>query len=344
MSEVRILNGSLEEDGGEIIIRGVLDPATMRFINMAWYQREQGFSQMHTQEIVDAYFAGAKVPDVTIGMRGQRVGSSKNTYALQDKCYCIDGGQRLYAAAIAIQERSDLKISLGVKVFLGTNEDMENEMFCKLGTTQKRVSPSVLLRNRKKKSPGARILVEMNKREGFALKDRIAWDQARSRHELISGYSFARIVGALHAQLAPLRVSQIYELQAGFDKLVEEIGEETLQDNIMKFFEAIDQCWTIRQQSGAARRGSRPHLKPGFLMTLARLMANFPAFWDGRKDFYCSAKFVKRLKGFKLAEFVQTSGATGATASVILYESLRKQLQLAPAEEVDPFKPSEAAE
>ncbi|MHC2651673.1 hypothetical protein ACVMHY_004252 [Bradyrhizobium barranii subsp. barranii] len=96
MTEVRIANASIEEDEptGEVVIRGVLDQTTLKYINMGWYQREQGFSQTHTTEIVGAFFGGSRVPDVVIGMRGQRCASKDGTWSLRDKCYCVDGGQR----------------------------------------------------------------------------------------------------------------------------------------------------------------------------------------------------------------------------------------------------------
>jgi hypothetical protein len=339
MSEVRILNGNLEEDGDDIVIRGVLDQATLKYIHFAWYQREQGFNENHIQDIVGAYFEGARLPDITLGMRGQRVTSTKdNSYILRDKVFCIDGGQRLWAAAHALQERPDLKIRLGAKTFLGTNEDAENEMFCKLGTTQKRVSASVLLRNRKKKSAGARILVEMNKQEGFALKDRVTWGQAKSRHELMTGFSLARIVGALHCHKAPTRTAKVYDLAAGLDLLVEAIGEDNLKTNIVRFFEMIDQCWTIRNLSGSS---SRPHLRPSFLITLARLMSNYPDFWDGvqRNEFYCPMTLLKKLRKFKLADVLKTSPLI---STEVIYELLRKQMGLDPQTEASPF--DEAAE
>jgi hypothetical protein len=273
-------------------------------------------------------------------MRGQKVDTKSDVFILKDKCYCIDGGQRLWAAGIALRERPDLKINLGVKAFLGTNEDWENDMFCKLGTTQKRVSANVLLRNKMKKSSAARVLVNMNKLEGFALKDRITWNQSRSRHELISGYSFARVAGALHGHKAPLRTQKLYELLAGFDRLYELIGEASIKQNIVKFFEVVDQCWTIRQLPGG--RYSRPHLTPAFLITLARLMSNYPNFWDGseRNDFYCPQSYVKKLKGFKLGDILKQSPLV---SKQVMYELLRKQLKLDPLVEDSPFDDDEEA-
>lgn len=331
MSEVRIMSASLEEheETGHIIVRGVLDQETLKFINMAWYQREAGFSSTHINEIIAAYFSGCKVADITLGMRGQRCTSSKDgTYKMNDKCYCIDGGQRLYAAALAVKARPDVKICLGAKCFVGTTEEFENELFCQLGTTQVRISPSVLLRNRKKKSEAAKILVEMNKNPDFALKDRIAWDQTKTRHELLAGYTFARIIGALHCHKGgALKSSKVFDLLAGFDNLLAKIGQENLERNIIRFFDAIDKCWTVRQLSGG--RESRPHLKPLFLITLGRLFSGYPEFWDGkqRDEFYITDRHLRRLKNFKLSAYVAASNKLPQEA---LFELLRQQLGLDP--------------
>src|SRR5262245_62540159 len=131
MTEVRLHHAILEddEDTGRMILRGVLDQATLKFIHLDWYQREQGFSNSHTGEIMGAYFAGNKVADITIGMRGQRCNSKGDIYVLRDKCFCIDGGQRLYAAALAVEERPDLKIYLGAKEFLDMTEELVMDLF-----------------------------------------------------------------------------------------------------------------------------------------------------------------------------------------------------------------------
>jgi len=183
MSSVRIVHGGLEEDPltKEIVIRGVIDQATLKYINMAWYQREQGFSKGHVNQIIAGVVSNSRIADITLGMRGQRCQSKDDTYVLQDKCYCIDGGQRLYAVALATSENPGLKVSLGAKVYLGTTEEKENEMFCKLGTTQKRISPSVLMRNKKKKVPAVSVLLSLNKDDAFALANRISWGQVKLR-------------------------------------------------------------------------------------------------------------------------------------------------------------------
>ncbi|WP_461325756.1 hypothetical protein [Bradyrhizobium barranii] len=234
----------------------------------------------------------------------------------------------VYAAAMALKERPDLKIRLGAKVFLGTTEDFENELFCTLGTTQVRIAPSVLLRNKKKKSRAADVLVELNNEPRFALKNRITWDQTRTRHELISGYSFARVAAMLHAHKGgALKTTKIYDLLGGLDQLVATIGEDLLRDNIIRFFDTVDKCWTIRQLAGG--REARPHLKPAFLLTLARLLSHYPEFWDGgdRNFFNFPDSYIKRLRGFKLSDYVRPASQVPHD---LLYEMLRKQMRLNP--------------
>lgn len=330
MSEIRILNGSLEDDDetDQVIIRGVVDQATLKFIKLDWYQREQGFSQNHVNEIVAAYLAGNKVADITLGMRGQRVRSVKDAYSLLDKTYCIDGGQRLWSSAAAIKQRPDLKISLGAKIYTNTTEEFENELFCRLGTTQVKIGPSILIRNKRKKSKASAMMLALSRDPTFAMKDRIGWDQRRNRHELMFGFTFARIVGALHAHKGgALKSSRAYDLLGGLDALVDNIGQEQVAMNVIRFFDGIDKCWSIRQLSGS-RDEPRPHLKHTFLLALAKVFSSYEDFWNDkdRSEFSLLDKFVKRLRGFTLRQYVTQRAVT----SELLYELLRKKLQLNP--------------
>jgi hypothetical protein len=332
MSSVRIIHGGLEEDPltKEITIRGVVDQSTLKYINMAWYQREQGFSKGHINKIITGIVANSHLADIVIGMRGERVQTKDDTYILQDKCYCVDGGQRLYAVAMATNDNPGLKVSLGAKVHLGTTEEKENEMFCVSGTTQKRISPSVLMRNKKKKVPAINSLLLLNKDEAFALRGRIAWGQVKNRGELMSGFTLARVTGALHAhQGGALRSAEVDSLVNGIDRLHGIIGEEYLRQNMVRFFDAVDACWNIRNLSGS-RDEISPQLKQEFLMTLAQLMSRYSEFWDGspRHEFYCGEKYIKRLKGFKVAAYMRT-GQTKLPKDGLL-EVLRQRLHLAP--------------
>lgn len=343
MSNIIVQNAALEDDpeNNEIILRGTIDQATLRYIQIDWYQREQGFSQRHVNEIIAGLFTNGRVADLTLGMRGHRVQEKGSAYILQDKVYCIDGGQRLRAIAMAQRERPSLKLSIGAKIYFGTNDQSENAMFCKLGTTQVRISASVLFRNKKKESEAADVLVLLNRDEAFALKERIAWDQTRGRSELMNGFTLARIAGALHAHKGgALRSAAVNDLIIGLDGLVMNIGVNNLRINMIRFFDAIDKCWNIRNLSGS-RDESRPHLKPEFLMTICSLMSRYPDFWDGsdRNEFYFPEKFVKKLKGFNFADYRRASTSMDKE---VLFETLRKRLHLDPIFEDEEFRTAAA--
>lgn len=331
MSGIIVLNGALEDDSetNEIILRGIVDQATLRFIRMEWYQREQGFSPRHTNVIMAGLFSNNRVADITLGMRGHRVQTKGSTYTLLDHVYCIDGGQRLRAMAMTLRERPSLKLSIGAKIHFGTTEQSENEMFCKLGTTQVRISASVLFRNRKKESAAVNALVLLNQDEAFALKERVAWDQVRGRGELMNGFTLARIAGALHAhKCSGLRSAAVNDLITGLDNLVVTIGENNLRINMVRFFDAIDRCWNIRNLCGG-RDEDRPHLKPEFLLTICSLISRYSEFWDGteRNEFYIPERYIKRLKGFKFSDFMRSASSMDKE---VLFEILRKRLHLDP--------------
>ncbi len=145
----------------------------------------------------------------------------------------------------------------------------------------------------------------------------------------MNGFTLARIVGALHAHKGGgVKSTKVYELLIGLDSLIERIGEDALRGNVIRFFDAIDRCWTIRNLSGG--REARPHLKPAFMMTIAQLLSSYADFWDGmeRNDFYFPDKFIKKLRAFKLASYL--SAAARGIPKAALYEILRKQLSLDP--------------
>jgi hypothetical protein len=328
---IKLLHAALEEDDEfGTVLRGVLDPESFKFVGLDWYQREQGFSQKHISTIVQGLFSKSIMEDLLLGMRGSRVQSNgEGGYTLGDKVFCMNGGQRLYAAQWAMKERPDFKPHLGVKVVLNTNEKMENEIFCKAGTTQVRIAASVLIRNRKKESRVASLLVRINDKEDFALRRRIGWGQKKSTHELMTGLTFCKVVGALHAhKSAGLLHNQPYELLAGLDNLLDVVGAEILESNIVRFFDVIDSCWSIRNIV-SVRTDPSPHLKQFFLKTVAKLFSRYSDFWDGKEriEFFAPARFVKSLRSFPLAKFIHRADVVDAD---ILYENLRKHLKLQP--------------
>ena len=333
-NEVKILFPSLEEDDdGQLVIRGVVDQTTLKNIGFGWYQRERGFSPKHSQQIINGYLAGDKMADITLGMRGARTkditaADGVPTTVLLDKTFCINGGQRIYSAAAAMKENPDLVIRLGAKIILNTTEATENALFSKLGTTEVRISASILMRNQRKDSPAVNMLVNGLSKDGdFAMNGRVCWDQSRPARDLITGFALARVVGALHShKVGGLKTSATLPLVDALDRLVEKVGVDNVNDNLIRFFDTIDKVWQIRTLQSSR---NVPHLKTAILLTLAQICSNYSEFWDGteREFFSFPEKYLRRLKGFKLAEYVRS---TSGQHRDVLYEILRKRLNLNP--------------
>jgi hypothetical protein len=148
------------------------------------------------------------------------------------------------------------------------------------------------------------------------------------------------MVGSLHShKVGGLRAHKPYDILASLDVLVDRVGAEALTGNVIRFFDGIDKCWSLRQLSGS-RDEPRPHLNTAFLLTLGRLFSSYTDFWDGteRNDFYFLEKFVKRLRKFPLGNFI--SPAKGVQTE-LLYEILRKHLNLDPVFEMPPMTEAE---
>ena len=139
MSEqVRILDGCLDETPeGRMFVRGVIDVGTMDLILTPEYQREMlcGDNQ---KELMAALKAHAAVPDVELGMRGDRVDWKGKTFTLLDSVYVIDGLQRISAAREIVKNDPGAKPHLGARVHVNTTEGEERKLFNILNTKRNR--------------------------------------------------------------------------------------------------------------------------------------------------------------------------------------------------------------
>src|ERR1044072_1712241 len=100
MTNVVIRHGALDESdlrGGSIILRGVIDPDTLRYIKVDDYQREAALLTS-LSELIHAIQCSDALPDGELGMRGQKFTSKEDVFKLQNDTYIIDGLQRISAA------------------------------------------------------------------------------------------------------------------------------------------------------------------------------------------------------------------------------------------------------
>lgn len=336
MPEIRIFNGALEEEDDDFdltVLRGTIDQECIRYLNADWYQRSQGFSEREIKELAECYFQHKKITDITVGMRGERYRNNGTEFFLLDKCYLIDGGQRVWAAKVAMEARPNLKLRLGVKLYFNTTEEIEIQMFNSMNTTQQRVSASVLLRNKYKESAAAKALYDLNTNSNFALKERIGWNQTLTTGEIFRGFGLAKVTAALHSHKGAKPSGHAYDLLDSLDCAVRKVGATTLAENAIKFFDVVDQCWTIRDVK------DQPCLNQNFLTVLARLFSTYSDFWDG-DEFYFAQKYKKKLVKFDAGAIAATTKQMKSQmqgTKDFLFELLRQKLGLAAINANMPF-------
>jgi hypothetical protein len=314
-----------EDHAGHIILRGKIDQNDIRLLKIDWYQRQQGFADKQIKELCEKLFNGKKLADIVVGMRGHRYDLRGNDAVLHDPLYVIDGVQRQYAAMVAMRTRPDLKISLGIKVYFDTNDDIENEMFCEMNSTQQRMAATVLVRDRYKVSSTINVLFGLNTNRDFALKDMVGWDQKNAQGQYLSGFGLCRVTGALFMHKGAKSGGKAYDLLAALDRACEKVSPDVLRDSVIRFFDVIDAAWRVR---GAPKKPACLSLK--FLVVLAQLFSRYDAFWDG-DEFFMPAKYQKKLAKFDVAKIksqVDYLVQKQEDAKDVVFEVLRKALTL----------------
>ena len=329
MPEVMILNGAMEndEDFGfdEKILRGTIDQTCFKNLNTDWYQRVGGFSDHEIRELIDLCLAKKKVEDICIGMRGERYKVDGTTYTLLDKLYIINGVQRWTAAKLALMTRPDLIIRLGCKIYFNTTAAKENEMFCAMNSTQQRIAPSVLIRNKYQTSPAAAAVYDVCANKKFVLFQRVGWNQKLIQGEDINGMSLAKIAGALHTRFGSVPSGRAYDVLAGLEKACEKTTQEGMKTNIIEFFRIVNDCWNLTGKRS-------PALNQDFLIVLGKLLASYDCFWDA-ESLFMPDKYMKKLMKIDvetIQESIRTLKKSNINKKDAFFEMLRQKLGLDP--------------
>ncbi len=112
MSKIKIINAALDElKDGEVILRGVVTPESMVNIKTGDYQREI-LPLTTLSDLVEVIGKGGSVPDIELGMRGERFKDKDGVFTLEDDVYVVDGLQRV-SAALHVSNTTDVKPHLG---------------------------------------------------------------------------------------------------------------------------------------------------------------------------------------------------------------------------------------
>ncbi len=319
VGRLKIINGALDEvtiDGKPtIVLRGVVDPESLRDILVEEYQRE-----ILSREKIDRLkkaLRRSRVPDIDLGVRGEQYEDDGGTFWISDPVYVVDGLQRITAAMELLEE--GLRVHLGALISFNTNEAWEQERFEDLNLGQTKLSPNVTLRNQAKKCTSAALLLQLANAPKFPLRNRITWTQAARRDELITATTYFAIAGALHSHLGPGRAKNVIALCAGLDKIVDKTTQQVFAENILAFYDIIEECWGVRR---VVYRGGAIYLRASFLRALALLLSRHTNFWQGNR-LIVDKVVLRKLRNYPIDDpHVQGLSSSSGQASEMLYQLL----------------------
>lgn len=318
---VRLQSASLDEKGGEIVAHGWLDLASMQNLRVGDYQREIiDNSRGKKPSLVKALENNERLPDIMLGMRGQRYTERGQTMILEDDVYIIDGLQRVSTirkfAADNPEEASRMRI--GAEVRFNTTRDSEKELFTVLNVKRKAMSPSVLLRNERNNSNGIATAYGLSVSDkNFALYGKVSWNQQMNRSELMKALAFCQSCITLHrfSGTGGRNMAAAQSIPAAMDKMASNVGLQNFRQNIFTFYEMMDEVWGLRGMKYIDRA---THVRHNFLKELAGVLGDHEDFWDGNR-LVIDATQKAKLKSFPIDDptIIRLAGA-GSAAGVLL--------------------------
>lgn len=292
---VKLTNAALDEVGTEIVIRGVIEPASLVKLKVAPYQREV-LAISSIRELVTAMKEGG-VPDICLGMRGGQFRERDGVFYLVDDVYIIDGLQRRTAALELM--RGGEPPHLGATVYCNTDEKRERKMFRDLNMCRTRLSPNVLLRNEKWDNDFVSMLFELCKDSSFILRNRVSWDQRMRRDELVTAVGLLKVASSQHSRFrAGLLESNHGVLSDNMHTVMERLGRQMVRNNIKAYWTAIDEAFDIKNVTFKEGAG---YLRQTFNITLARIFASYQDFWAD-SEFRIGSDLRRKLSLFPITD------------------------------------------
>lgn len=322
---IKLLNAVIDifkvgQDKDTIIIRGIIDPASLPEIRVAPYQREV-VPGSRVKDLKRA-LKTSTVPDIELGMRGEshRMHEAKAeegvTFYLQDDVFVIDGLQRISAAKDLVGEEPAAQPRIGALVHLNTTEEWEAERFRILNQDRLKLNSNILLRNSRNKSPAIDMIFRLTQDDGFVLCNRVQWSQRKARLELLTALILCHTTGYLHSRFGPGKSSDV-GIAISLDTTMGIVGRTIMRENVKTFFEVLDECFGIKRITYGH---SATVLRRTFLIVWADLFTRHADFWRGNRLFVAS-----ELKA-KIAKFpindpeVVRLASSGGKAKEILYQ------------------------
>lgn len=318
---VRLQSAALDDKNGEIVAHGWLDLAAIQGLRVGDYQREILESRGgRKSSLVKAIEASERLPDIMLGMRGQKYTERAGAMLLEDEVFIIDGLQRVSALRKYAVDHPDYAkdIRIGAEVRFGTTRDTEAALFTVLNVQRKAMSPSVILRNERNNSNGVATLYGLTMHDkNFAMLGKVCWDQQMHRGELMTALSFSKVCVTMHRSFAHggRHLTAVAGIPKALDTMASAVGLQTFRHNISAFFEAVDAIWGIR---GIKYTDRATHTRSNFLNELAGTISDHEDFWDGNKMVIDASQKAK-LKSFPIDDpTIIRLSAAGASAGVLL--------------------------
>ena len=123
-----------------------------------------------------------------------------------------------------------------------------------------------------------------------------------------------------------MRGFNMSDMVTTLDKIGEKIGLGVLRENVVKFFDVIDECWGLRT---IQHKELAVHTRNTFLWSLSNVLADHHNFWTGpgEKRMAMDADTRRKLKLFSVADptVMQLAGSSGQ-ASNVLYGLIRDHI------------------
>ncbi len=336
---IRLVSGALDEiatsRGQQIVLRGVLDPASLSLLRIDDYQREP-LPLSALSKLWQALRDGESLPDVELAMRSTNFESVKGTDEFilpANKVYIIDGQQRRNAAVHILTMMPDLKVRLGAMIHFGTTREWERERFKILNLDRSKVSANVLLKNMRHQSAAVLTLWGLTHNEPkFALFERVCWRQSIAKDELLTARTLVTAAATLHSHRSPAFRNSLNELIPALDRQAKFVKLGKWRQNIIAFFDLLDECFGIRQVS---MRELSLQTRTTFLVQLGLVISDHSNFWRGEHEteLYIDTDWRKRFRSFPLhdpavVQIISSGSGSGYGGSQqsMLYSLLRDHL------------------
>jgi hypothetical protein len=333
---IHFIKAALDEIGGskgnQIVLRGVIDPASLNDLKIDEYQRE-ALPLSALNRLWQALRDGESLPDIELAMRGNDfdvAGKNDSEFWLKGDVYIIDGQQRRNAALHILTIQPDLDIRLGAMVHFGTTREWERDRFKILNLDRSRVSADVLLRNMRHQSAAVLTLYGLSHNQpDFALFERVCWKQSKSVKELITARTLVTVAATLHAHRSRALRYGLDEIVPALDRQAKFIKLDRWRKNIVHFFDFVDEAYGLRN---ITFRDLSLQIRAGFLSQLALLISDHSNFWrdPSESDLYIDPDWRKRFSSFPMHDPIVVSTISGGgqqTGSAsLIYSLLRDHL------------------